>query len=105
MSIEEQYKQKIINLIVALHPQIKIYLFGSQATGTQVHGSDIDIALDAGKQMKRSAVGEIREVLNATDIPYKIDVVDLHLISEKMREMILKEGILWKSISPNILGL
>ena len=95
MSIDERYKQKIINLIVALYPKIKIYLFGSQATGTQIHGSDIDIALDAGAPMKRSVVGEIREILNATDIPYKIDVVDFHLVPEKMQQMILKEGILW----------
>jgi predicted nucleotidyltransferase len=97
MNINEQYKQKIINLIVALHPHVKIYLFGSQATGTQVHGSDIDIALDAGKRMDRAAVGEVREVLNATDIPYKIDVVDFHFVPEKMQSMILAEGILWKS--------
>ncbi|KKQ32391.1 MAG: hypothetical protein US49_C0009G0028 [candidate division TM6 bacterium GW2011_GWF2_37_49] len=97
MSIDESYKRKIINLIAALHPNVKIYLFGSQATGTQVHGSDIDIALDAGQPMIRSEVGEVREVLNATDIPYKIDVVDFHFVHDDMQRMILKEGILWKS--------
>lgn len=97
MSINENYKQKIISLITALHPQVKIYLFGSQATGTQVHGSDIDIALDNGKPMKRSVVGEVREILNATNIPYKIDIVDFNTVSEKMQNLILKEGVLWKS--------
>lgn len=97
MSIDGEYKQKIINLIIALHPQVKIYLFGSQATETQTHGSDIDIAIDAGKSMPRTAIGEIREVLNATDIPYKIDVVDFHQVPPQMRELILKEGILWKN--------
>jgi len=97
MNIDENHKQKIISLVGALHPQVKIYLFGSQATGAQIHGSDIDIALDAEKPMKRSAVGEVREILNATDIPYKIDVVDFHSVPKSMQLMILKEGILWKN--------
>ena len=97
MSITEKQKQTIINLIVALQPHVKIYLFGSQATGTQVRGSDVDIALDAGYPMKSADVGEIRDVLNETNMPYKFDVVDFHLVSEDMKAMILKEGILWKS--------
>jgi predicted nucleotidyltransferase len=96
-AINKDYQQKIINLITALHPKVKIFLFGSQATGTQVHGSDIDIALDAEKPMNRAEVGEVREILNATDIPYKIDVVDFHSVPEAMQKMILKEGIVWKS--------
>lgn len=95
--INEKHKQIIINLISALQPQVKIYLFGSQATGTATRGSDVDIALDAGSEMERVDVGEVRDVLNATNMLYKFDVVDLHFVPEKMQEMILKEGILWKS--------
>lgn len=95
--IDEKHKQIIINLISALQPQVKIYLFGSQATGTATRGSDVDIALDAGSEMERVDVGEVRDVLNATNMLYKFDVVDLHFVPEKMQEMILKEGILWKS--------
>jgi predicted nucleotidyltransferase len=97
MPLNEEYKKKIINLIVALQPTVKIYLFGSQADNTQVHGSDIDIALDAGARMKIVDVGEIREILNATNIPHKIDVVDFHFVSSDMQRMILKYGILWKN--------
>jgi predicted nucleotidyltransferase len=96
MSIPEEHKTKIINLIKALHPNVKIYLFGSQATNTAARGSDIDIALDAGKRMDLVEVGEVRDILNETRIPQKIDVVDFHQVPETMRYLILKEGILWK---------
>jgi Nucleotidyltransferase domain. len=96
-SLDEKYKRKIINLIIALEPRAKIYLFGSQASGTQIQGSDIDIAIDTGKPMRRADVGEILDILNETNIPYKFDVVDLHAVPEKMQETIKKEGILWKS--------
>ncbi len=97
MSIQEEDKNKIIRLISALQPDVKIYLFGSQATGKSSRGSDVDIALDAGKKMNRVDVGEIRDVLNETNILYKFDVVDFHGVPENMQKMILSEGILWKS--------
>ena len=95
--MKDSDKQKIINLISALRPHARIYLFGSQARGTAVHGSDVDIALDEGTKIERVEVGEVRDVLSATNMSYKIDVVDLHGISKEMRAIILKEGIIWKS--------
>lgn len=97
MGVKIEYKTKIINLISAMNPNLKIYLFGSRAVDQESGGSDIDIALDAGHRMEIVDVGEIRDILNATHIPHKIDVVDLNFVPEKMRAIILKEGILWKS--------
>lgn len=96
MNIEENYKQKIIALISALLPNTKILLFGSRATGEHSTGSDVDIALDAGEKISRHLTCEIKEILNTARIPYKIDLVDIHAIPEKMKTLILKEGILWK---------
>jgi len=96
--IDKQTKQKIIALISALIPNAKIYLFGSRARGTHASRSDIDIALDAGQELKPVAVGEVIDVLAGTDIPYKIEVVDFHSVSEEMKKSIIDEGILWKKL-------
>lgn len=45
------HKPNIIKIIMAFYPNAKIYLFGSYATGKQKAGSDIDIAIDTGKQL------------------------------------------------------
>jgi uncharacterized protein len=96
--IDERKKQKIISLISALLPEAKIYLFGSRARGTHTELSDIDLALDAGERVSRRVINEIKDVLEATNIINSIDVVDLHgPISSAMRDMILKEGVLWKA--------
>jgi predicted nucleotidyltransferase len=97
MNVEENYKQKIVSLISAILPNTKIYLFGSRATGKHSTGSDIDVALDTGEKVSRHVVSEIKEILSATNIPYKIDVVDIHSVPQNMCSLILKEGILWKS--------
>lgn len=95
--VDERNKQKIIDLIGVLLPNAKIYLFGSRARGTHTERSDIDLALDAGAPIPRIIIGEIKDVLEATNIINSIDVVDLHgALSPRMKEAILKEGVLWK---------
>jgi predicted nucleotidyltransferase len=44
-------KEIIIRLLDALFPGVKIYLFGSRARGTHRPTSDIDLALDAGREL------------------------------------------------------
>lgn len=95
--LQEEYKIKIINLITALMPDVSIYLFGSRARAEHHPTADIDIALKGKEKLEIVDVGEVREVLNAIYIPYPVDVVDFNRVSADMREMIEKEGILWKS--------
>lgn len=95
-TIDSETKDKIIRIITALIPQAKIYLFGSRARGSASKWSDIDIALDAGKTIPLTAIDEIISIFQATNIPYKIEVVDLQQVNEDMKKAIEKEGILWK---------
>ena len=76
----------------------EIWLFGSRARGTHYARSDIDIALDTGKPLPRVDIGEARDMLAESNIPYKIDVVDVHGVSQEMREAIYREGIIWRKI-------
>lgn len=60
----------MINLVKALIPEARIYLFGSRAKGSYGERSDIDVALDAKKKLNISELSEIKEVLNASNISY-----------------------------------
>lgn len=96
-ALDDKTKQKIIAIISALMPTVKIYLFGSRARGTNNARSDIDIALDAGKLLSTVDVDEIKSMLRESNIMYLIDVVDLYQVSDAMRNEILKEKVIWKS--------
>lgn len=96
MELEQEYKQKIIGILSVLFPNATIYLFGSRARSTHDKSSDIDIAIDAGKKLYHTNVGEARDMLAESNIPYCIDIVDLHSVSTEMKKQIKKEGILWK---------
>lgn len=95
--IDQEIKNKIIKIIAALVPDAKIYLFGSRARGSASKWSDIDIALDNGKQLPLTTIDELVSVLQATNIPYKIEIVDIYQVMPEMKKAILDEGIIWKS--------
>jgi len=94
--LDEKIKQKIIAVISALMPDVKIYLFGSRARGTNSPRADIDIALDGGKRLPIEDVDEIKSMFKESNIMYQIDVVDFYQVSELMRNEISKERVMWK---------
>ena len=94
--IESIYQNKIIAILSVLFPHAEIYLFGSRARGTQSQWSDIDIALKENQKISRTAIGEAISMLAASNIPYKIEIVDFNAVSDDMRQSITQEGLLWK---------
>lgn len=97
MSLQPEYKNKIVAVLSALFPDTKIILYGSRARGDNTRTSDIDVALDAGKKLDTLAVSEARSMLSESYIPYKIDLVDVHNIPQDMKKKVLKDGIVWKN--------
>lgn len=95
--IDQETKNKIIAIISAIIPKTKIYIFGSRAKGTHSQWSDIDLALDSGIKLAMRDIGEITNLLQASSIPYKIDVVDIHNVSEPLKMAIERDKILWKA--------
>jgi len=96
-NIDKETQEKIVDLITALIPDAKIYLFGSRARETHHQWSDIDLALDTGMPLRNSKVDEVKSVLEATNMPYKVDVLDFQSVSADMQASIKRDGKIWKS--------
>lgn len=95
--VDERSKRIIIAVISAIIPGAKIILFGSRARNDFGPRSDIDIAIDTGKPVDILLIGEAKEMLNASNISLKIDLVDLNQVSTDLANNIKKEGIAWQS--------
>ncbi|HLB94189.1 MAG TPA: nucleotidyltransferase domain-containing protein [Candidatus Babeliales bacterium] len=91
-------KNKIIKIIEIFFPDAKIYLFGSRARADHHERSDIDLAIDAGKPISLTEKGQIISMIDALNIPQKTDLVDFHRAPQALKDNILKEGVLWKSL-------
>jgi len=74
---------------------VQIYLFGSWARGEQKQSSDVDIAIES-KENIASSICSLREKLEESNIPYRIDLVDMQFASKILLQKIRQEGILWK---------
>ena len=94
--VNKEDKNKIIRILDALFPDVKIYLYGSRARGTHREWSDIDLALDIGQPIERRCIQEARDILAESSIMYKIELVDLHRISEDFKNVIMKDFIAWQ---------
>lgn len=95
---EIRHKDSIIKIIAAFYPQAKIYLFGSYARGTERASSDIDIAIDVGRELDIREWGLLSGLLDALPISHTVDLVDIHgeAVSDSFRIAIMKDAIVWK---------
>ncbi len=76
------------------HPAA-VYLFGSWVTGGRHRASDIDVAIDAGVALPLAVLASLRDALEESPIPYRVDVVDLASVEPAFRERILRTGRVW----------
>lgn len=74
-----------------------IYLFGSRATGAAIATSDFDVAVLATQDIS-GKLSLAREKLDESNIPFKVELVDLRLTSVAFSRQVQTEGvILWKN--------
>ena len=71
----------------------RVYLFGSRARGRHIETSDFDVAVLASTDVTRE-LGIAREMLETSNIPYFVDVVDLGAASPTLARHVQEEGIL-----------
>lgn len=74
-------------------PGVNVLVFGSRVKGNAKKFSDLDLALDAGSPIDWSVIGELKLALSESDLPIKVDVIDLNDVSERFREMVLRQAI------------
>lgn len=97
--MENKYLEKIRQMVLNFMKDepAKIYLFGSWARGEQQKNSDVDIAVEYKTDSNRKKIFALRELLEESSIPYRVDVVDLNFSSSALIEEIKKDGLIWKN--------
>jgi predicted nucleotidyltransferase len=75
--------------------RVKVYLFGSQATGKFRPTSDIDVAILPFEPLSQLVLANIREALEESNIVRTVDLVDLSEVDDAFKDRVLQEGIAW----------
>jgi len=80
--------------LVGQNKDIKVYIFGSRSTGKNLkRGSDLDIALeaDSGEIIDLQLLDQLYFDFEDSDLPYKVDLIDLNSASQAFRAAINDE--------------
>jgi uncharacterized protein len=73
-----------------------IVLFGSRASGNESPHSDYDIAIISRSKDKMRKISLVKEELENSTIPFKVDVLDYYSTTGLLREEIAR-GIKWNA--------
>ena len=76
---------------------VKVYLFGSHATGRAVALSDIDVAVLPEDPLPTGLLSQVREEIENSNVPSCVDLVDLSQTDEGFRQRVLSEGVEWSA--------
>ena len=76
---------------------VKIVLYGSRARGDNYPASDVDIGLIPLNDFDEIKVTLLRDALKNSNIPYKVEIVNLLEVSDEFRQEALKDAVVWKN--------
>jgi predicted nucleotidyltransferase len=73
----------------------RLLLFGSWSNGTATRLSDIDIAVVPEEPLPPQLIPLLRERIEESRVPYRVDLVDLSAAEPAFRARVLREGVAW----------
>ena len=76
---------------------VTVYLFGSRARGPVRRASDVDIAVEAHEPLPPRVLAHLRDSLEESTVPYRVDILDLALAGDALRERVKRDGVVWNA--------
>ncbi len=74
--------------------RVRVILFGSRGRGNARPGSDVDLAFLSDEDLSED-LRKLREILEESCLPYKVDLVDLSRVAPTFRAQVEREGMIW----------
>jgi type I restriction enzyme, S subunit len=69
------------------------WAFGSRVTWTAKPFSDLDIALEGAAPLPPDVLIDLEEAFEASDLPWKVDVIDLNAVSPEFRAIVERQRV------------
>jgi|SRR5574337_158667 predicted nucleotidyltransferase len=94
-NLQDRYLAEITRIVrkTLQGTRCRVYLFGSRATGQHHVASDFDIAVETSVEVSRR-LGVARDLLEGSNIPFSVDLVELSAAPEALQRRVLEQGIL-----------
>lgn len=84
----------LVKAILQKHaPNARFFIFGSRATGRHKPFSDLDLAIDNCTPLESSLLFKIKDEFEESNLPIRVDVLDIHAISDDFKDLIQKDAV------------
>lgn len=74
-------------------PGAAVNVFGSRATGRARPFSDLDLLVVQPARLSWAQRADLRDLFEASDLPFRVDVVDAEALPEGMAERVASESV------------
>lgn len=91
LSLVEEKAGELARTLLASEHCVKVFVFGSRATGRSVTRSDIDLGIDLGHPIAPEVLAALREAFDELPILQRVDVVDFFSVDETFKTIALKQ--------------
>ena len=91
----KQIKAMIREALIPFRPRLgerRLMFFGSRVAGTSRERSDFDVAIDGPDRVDRQLFAEMLDALEELPTLYRVDLVDLPTVSERIRAEMLSHA-------------
>ena len=86
--------QKIILAHIPLN-EYSVFVFGSRAGNELKAYSDLDIGVLGEMSLPVDTLNKIKNLLNDSTIPYKVDLIDFRNVSDEFKRIAMKKIQVW----------
>lgn len=93
IAADAEHLQYLLEQIERLIPNAVVWAFGSRVKGTNRRYSDMDLAVLCDKETAKKALPLLDEVLEESDIPFKVQLLDFNRLPENMQNNIREDYI------------
>jgi predicted nucleotidyltransferase len=90
----------VVEILSQRIPGRPVYVFGSRATGKARRRSDLDLAVGGDEPLTLRQRALLNDDFDESDLPIRVDVVDLNAISPEFRSRIERDFIPIQDIGP-----
>lgn len=71
---------------------LEVRAFGSRVVGNAKPWSDLDLAVVAPTPLDLRTLADLREAFRESDLPFRVDVVELHNLPDALQRMVCTKG-------------
>lgn len=97
IELSTQELEIVKNICVPYKDRFDILVFGSRYTGNTHDHSDLDLAIKGSNPVDILLMAELKDAFEASDLPFRADIVDFHRMSPEFQKIVLKNSTsLWK---------